>query len=73
MFNMVTHVIVYVTYVLQDYHLSGTPGNVWEFVRCHENVREFTRIKDMSGKNLVRENCLFLTSSYGYTVFSRQL
>jgi len=43
----------------QGDHLSGKRGNVKEFDSCQENVRDFTKVRDMSGnfqgKNLVRE------------------
>jgi len=35
-------------------HSSGKPGNVREFDSCWGNVRDFTKVREMSGKNLVR-------------------
>jgi len=44
---------------LQGDHLSGKPGNVWEFDSCQGNVRDFTEnqgiVMELSGKKLVRE------------------
>jgi len=39
----------------QGDHLSGKLGNVREFDSCQRHVRDFTKIREMSGKNLVRE------------------
>jgi len=39
--------------------LSGKPGNVREFQTCHGNVRDVVNsqgiVREMSGKNIVRE------------------
>jgi len=35
--------------------LSGKPGNVREVDSCQGNVRDFTKSKEVSGKNPVRE------------------
>jgi len=45
----------------QGVHLSEKPGNVRELYRYQGNVRNFTKshgnFKELSGKNLVMENC----------------
>ena len=41
---------------IQDNHLSGKPGNVWEFDSCQENVTDFTKSQEsVWRKTLVRE------------------
>jgi len=35
--------------------LSGIPGYVREFDNCQGNIRNLLKIREMSGKNLVRE------------------
>ena len=44
-------------------NLSGKPGNVREFDSCQGNVRDFTKIREMSGKSglkLFIVSCIFV-------------
>ena len=66
-----------VTY-LQGNHLSGKPGNVREFDSCHGNVRDFIKIREMSGEKILSgKSCLklFIVSCIfaSIQVFSRSL
>jgi len=38
------------SFIIQRDHLSGKHGNVRELDSCQENVRDFTKIGEMSGK-----------------------
>jgi len=53
---------------VQGDHLSEKPGNVRELYRCQGNVRNFTKshgnVRELSGKNLVMENCPKTCVSY---------
>ena len=65
---------VWLSSSVQGDHFSENPENVTEFVSCQGKVRELTKTREnigncqgkiLSGKNLVRENCLLLTSCLG--------
>jgi len=59
LFSHLLSVQIYISFASREYwqgdHLSGKPGNVREFDSCQGNVRDFTKVIEMSEKNLARE------------------